>query len=88
MSTANCPSLGSNDSLRRDHSFPTSSFGGRFAIRVVIGAFAVFALAILGSLPAENQADHMQDQGIAVPGGTPAPEAVFDGRGKWSGYSR
>ncbi len=87
MSSANCPSLGSNDSLRRDYSFPTGSFGGGFAIKVVIGALAVLALAILGSLPAENQIDHMRDQGIAVPGGAPAPEAVFDGRGKWSGYS-
>jgi hypothetical protein len=54
------------------------------AIRVAVGALAVLALILLGSLPAENPDSRIER--LVVPGSAPA--IVLDGHGKWSGYTR
>ena len=88
MSTSNCSSLGPRDILSRDELIPAATRGNGFAVRLAVAALAGLALAVLGSLPADPSRVAPQATGITVPGSAPAPAIEFDGRGKWSGYSR
>ncbi|MGF1593003.1 MAG: hypothetical protein ACFCUW_06975 [Kiloniellaceae bacterium] len=88
MTTSNCPSMGSLDSLRRDAPVPFARNGNGLALRIAVAALAGLALAVLASLPAGDGTSLTHDARITAPGSAPAPATEFDGRGKWSGYAR
>jgi len=89
MSTTNCPSIGPQDSLRRDSLIPPAVTHGRLAFKIAVGALLGLLLAIAGNLAGEPTGPVER---LTLPQVEPAPapaqEPVFDGHGKWGGYAR
>lgn len=94
MSTSNCPGLGPQDSLQRDHLVPIDSGGAKLVGRLAIAALAGLALAVVASLttePSDGQAlrDRLSVPERAAPlDGARLDGPRLDGHGKWGGYTR
>ncbi|GAB4224470.1 MAG: hypothetical protein Tsb0032_29120 [Kiloniellaceae bacterium] len=92
MSTTNCPTGDARDSLSRDSLIPAEPGERMFLARLVIGALAGLALAVVASIPGEPPEGDTFSQRAQATGAAASPAPVdrpaLDGRGKWTGYTR